>query len=357
MNELNRWMDIGGINSSYGSGSYPLPRAHPDVLDIESNFSKYVYAKRILEHVEVNPILENIKAFDSINPHDIDTYYNMAKRVAGAVEYYNSTSDNPVNIKIEESVIFDCNDKFLLEFLLEFYSKNAPAVDMNSINSIDQNKEEDAPAPNFIQKLMKKMGIDSGIALKDFIYLYLIKQFNDSGESDSHIKPSPKLSMGEGIEVPVEFMVVANIIKSELLENNDGEFSEIIERELKLVSEYDQTILNQDHLNDINPHQLDMVAPKVDATVKSDIKKRISEVNKLIDDYNKDKHFANGVKPVIFNVKTTLEFLLDGLNNMKNMSDYKELQIYFQKLMSPITDLYPPSLVKFLSTGANPLEK
>ena len=58
------------------------------------------------------------------------------------------------------------------------------------------------------------------------------------------------------------------------------------------------------------------------------------------------------VKPAIFNAKTALEEIQDKLND-GSMDAYKEAQIHFQKLMSPIVNLFPPSLVKFLAHGSD----
>lgn len=93
-------------------------------------------------------------------------------------------------------------------------------------------------------------------------------------------------------------------------------------------------------------------APKLTAKVKKDVNQRLKEIDDLIKNWKEKKHFYGEVKPAIFHARDSLNFIMDKCKSGK-LSDYKEAQLHLQKLMSPITELFPPSLVKFLAYGSD----
>lgn len=91
--------------------------------------------------------------------------------------------------------------------------------------------------------------------------------------------------------------------------------------------------------------------PKMASNVKSDAKKRLKELEQLISDYDSKKHFLGEKKPAIFNARDAIKYILDKCGSGATLADYKDAQIHFLKMKSTIMNLFPPSLVRYISMG------
>lgn len=85
------------------------------------------------------------------------------------------------------------------------------------------------------------------------------------------------------------------------------------------------------------------------ASVKADAKRRIKEIRQSIKDYD-DKGYNDGAGRNSNKNKAidAIEQIMDNLSS-KDYEGFREAQLFFLTLMSPITDLFPASLVNFLS--------
>jgi hypothetical protein len=385
MNNLDELKELIGINFIRPSTvKYILPDVHDDALYSGDGMTKYVISKSILEHEKINPILEHMKAFESINKYDINSYYDMAASIANVISLYNSENDEEDHVNLISNIDnnFNVNDinEFEKEFLIEFYKnrfRNLFDIGMKNKNNVEDNidnniEDDDEDVPqfkktknlnikqkdyNFIEKLLRKLGIHADIGIKDFIYLYLIQKFSNSGEEEFN-QPSLSKHTVESfeqnlfLELPLAVEGLVESVKEEFINLYDNNWINEVYNELdntyKLI-EKDEASLDKDHLNDLNIDQTTIKVSKPDKDVIKDVKNRISELEKLISDYDDKKHFQGEVKPIIFNTRDALKYLLDKITSDNTLHNYKEVQIYFQKLMSPITDLFPPRLVKYLS--------
>lgn len=87
----------------------------------------------------------------------------------------------------------------------------------------------------------------------------------------------------------------------------------------------------------------------VPADVMTSITKRINELQKSIETYDEAGYNQDGAK--YKNVKYTAIDVLEKFKKLlssKNVREFKEAQVYYGTLMSPITDLLPSKLVNFL---------
>lgn len=93
------------------------------------------------------------------------------------------------------------------------------------------------------------------------------------------------------------------------------------------------------------------VKVKIPPKLKSTIKKRVKELEKSIRDYD-DKGYNDGAGANSNKNKAidALEQILDNLQS-NDYEGFREAQLFFLTLMSPIIDLFPPALVNFLSNG------
>lgn len=91
------------------------------------------------------------------------------------------------------------------------------------------------------------------------------------------------------------------------------------------------------------------VKVKVPAEVISSITKRITELKKSIDNYDKKGYNEKSVKT---NSIEALEQIKQNLDK-GNHEGFMEAQIYFTTLMSPIWDMFPAQLVNYLAKGSD----
>ena len=86
-------------------------------------------------------------------------------------------------------------------------------------------------------------------------------------------------------------------------------------------------------------------------SVKAAAKKRIKEIEQSIEDYD-DKGYNDGAGANSNKTKAidAIEQILQNLST-NDLEGYKQAQLFFLTLMSPITDLMPASLVNFLANG------
>jgi hypothetical protein len=86
---------------------------------------------------------------------------------------------------------------------------------------------------------------------------------------------------------------------------------------------------------------------KVPEKVKSQVKQRIAELKDAIAQYDEKGYNDSSVK------KQAIECLEKIMDNLESgdLEGFKKAQIYFQTLMSPLTDLMPAALVNFLAKG------
>lgn len=83
------------------------------------------------------------------------------------------------------------------------------------------------------------------------------------------------------------------------------------------------------------------------AEIKKSIDNRIKELNAAIDLYDEKGYNDGSLKP---NAISVLEKIKEKLE-LENYEGFRQAQMYFQRLMSPITSLLPSRLINFLATG------
>lgn len=113
------------------------------------------------------------------------------------------------------------------------------------------------------------------------------------------------------------------------------------------VSSKDEHVTLQEKIKDefdpINSDENEKIyIPK---EVISQTKLRIAEIKKSIEDYKQKGTTNHGEKE---NIIESLEKILNNLSS-GNSKGFKDAQILFLSLMSPITDLFPPVLINFLA--------
>lgn len=332
---------------------YRLPQLHRDALDSVGNIQKYAAAKAVLNHPEVNPVLKEMKAFDALNKFSVEPAYEMAQWVVEALcDYYGLEGESyykefPFLIESDEL------SEFSREFITELSSMKAGAMpDVGAdMPDVDQ---------GWFDKFAAKFGFHD-IGFKELMWLYVM---NQAKQGMAKKEPNPMEIPAEPVvteavlagisEEPFEGLtewvesVTASYAKE--LGQNWGEvlhekaldefFNEIVD--ITTVVEQDDSGLESGAYDDDRP------APKPSAKVKADVKQRVAELSKLIADDKKKQHFYGDVKPAVYNAKEALDRIMDFLN-MGTMGGYKKAQIHLQKLMSPITNLFPPTLIKFLA--------
>lgn len=92
---------------------------------------------------------------------------------------------------------------------------------------------------------------------------------------------------------------------------------------------------------------------KIPADVKSSITKRIAELRKSIEMYDNKGYNDNSEKEKVIEC---LEKILENLET-NDLEGLKKAQIYFETLMTPITDLFPAKLVTWLAKSVPTLVK
>lgn len=396
LSEMNMIREMIGLEN-VSEISYPLPHPNADSLDSGIHIKKYALSKGVLEHPEINNVLKEINAFESINPYNIDSYYNMAKSIVEALHIYTSEDPNmgpeisfDVNFPINEDVsnLDEFGVKFLIEFTSDQYLKAGNVADDSDESIFSPPKQ----AGGWIDKILNKLGLGD-VGLKDLLYLYVINKFRSHGTGEKTLadvthgvmdtlglgmknKPTMATSGDSGNmasqsqihEAAVAFLNEKappgmegwiRSVKKKFEKKYGDKWEEVLYatawdkynegKESTNLSEADDATLNAEH-TDLNADQTVVDSPKVPTKVKSDVKSRIKELNNLIKQFEEKKHFRGEVKPAIFNARDSLTFIMNKLKG-GTMLEFKEAQIHFQKLMSPITNLFPPSLVKFLATG------
>lgn len=113
---------------------------------------------------------------------------------------------------------------------------------------------------------------------------------------------------------------------------------------------YNQEMTGQD--------QEEEVKIKYPSEVKRQVKKRREEIKKSIEEYEDAGYGDNGsfYKSVKHNALDVLDEM-DELLSKETLASFKEAQVYFGRLMSPIFDLLPSSLINFLATGREETKK
>lgn len=82
--------------------------------------------------------------------------------------------------------------------------------------------------------------------------------------------------------------------------------------------------------------------------VKSDVNKRIKELNSAIDEFDGVVKNDNPKRVSIDCLEKIMELL-----NKKTLEGVKEAQVYYSSLMTPIINLFPPSLINFMANPKN----
>lgn len=103
-----------------------------------------------------------------------------------------------------------------------------------------------------------------------------------------------------------------------------------------------------DYLGRTEQQDVEVALP---ASVKAAAEKRIREIEQSIKDFD-DKGYNDGAGANSNKNKAidAIEQILQNLST-NDLEGYKQAQLFFLTLMSPITDLMPASLVNFLSSG------
>lgn len=87
--------------------------------------------------------------------------------------------------------------------------------------------------------------------------------------------------------------------------------------------------------------------------IKKSIKKRISELNKAIEEYDEKGYNDKSLKPqAIDNLKKIDELLSD-----EDYESFVQAQVYYGTLMSPLTNLFPAKLIRFLHRSDGTTDK
>lgn len=339
---------------------YPLSKIDADALDAIGNIEKYTAAKMVLEHPEINATLKRMNAFDTLNTYSVEPAYEMAQWIVEALDAFYQ------GIEIEEIFYTDFPfvaehdelSEFGKEFLAEFTADRA-MMEPNGMNAMgdmgDMNSMGDMPDDKgWLDKIAAKFGFHD-VGMKELFMLYIMNQMKQNGGREPEGMPMP-MQATEGFEseelptimedwvngVTASAMVQYGSNWEETLYatawNKYNEGKEVPADE-ELVEADDATLSNEDDTRTV---------PKPSAKVKADVAQRIKELSNLIADYKKEQHFYPDIKPAVYNAKESLELIMDFLN-AGTLDDYKQAQIHFQKLMSPITNLFPPTLVKFLA--------
>lgn len=89
---------------------------------------------------------------------------------------------------------------------------------------------------------------------------------------------------------------------------------------------------------------------RLPAGVKAEVKQRIAELNQAILRYD-DKGYDD--KSIKQQAVDCLNQILQDLST-NDLEGVKKAQIYFETLMSPLTDFFPPKLINWLANAANP---
>jgi hypothetical protein len=322
---------------------YPLPRPNDDVLDVGRNITKYGRAKHILESPDINQILQSMDAFSAINIYDIDSYVNLGESVASAINYILETHDDAELDVVGKEFIIEADNALggMVNKFVGGQMDSKPGEEQGQDGEEQGQDGKNRPdgaldkitnmfdVGGWIEKLAAKLGI-SAENIKGMMYAYFTTKLHKGKEEagpDASGRPSDDggRPSGDG---------------GERMNGGQAQFArESIEEPEEVIAEAHE-----------NPKQEDVTGPKMPANVKSDVNKRIKELKQLMSDFESKKHFYGEKKPAIFNAKKSLEFIMDKCKS-GNMLEFKEAQLHLQKLMGPITDLFPPSLVRYLATG------
>ena len=89
---------------------------------------------------------------------------------------------------------------------------------------------------------------------------------------------------------------------------------------------------------------------RLPSAVKAEVKQRITELNQAILRYD-DKGYDD--KSIKQQAVDCLNQILQDLST-NDLEGVKKAQIYFETLMSPLTDFFPPKLINWLANAANP---
>ncbi len=89
---------------------------------------------------------------------------------------------------------------------------------------------------------------------------------------------------------------------------------------------------------------------RLPAAVKAEVKQRIAELNQAILRYD-DKGYDD--KSIKQQAVDCLNQILQDLST-NDLEGVKKAQIYFETLMSPLTDFFPPKLINWLANAVNP---
>lgn len=358
MNEvkMQQLKQLLGMDYHYVPG-YPLPKIDEDSLTTQDAFGKYALAKKVLEHPVVNPVLESMSAFNTLNKFDVESYLSMANTVLHSLSLEEESTEFDAivegfgNTALDSVHLTEVDDCFKYEFIVEF-SRNKFGASTPELDA-DDSIEAPAQGESWIKKILSKLGIKD-VDFKDALYWYFINQYlhKDDPEPSSNMGMGKLMpSMGEGVidiaeSVPPEMEGWIKSVKDKFMEKYPDDHEEKLHSMVQ--GKYEDQITETDDASIKAEKTENRTAPKIPANVKKDVKQRVKELNDLIRNYNKKPHFQGEVRPAIFNAVESLEFILDKCGD-NNVDGYFEAQLMFQKLKSPVVNLFPPSLVKYLS--------
>lgn len=355
---INTLKEMMGMDVADGI-NYPLPQLHPDALDSVENVQKYAAAKAVLNHPEVNPVLKEMNAFDTLNKFSVHPAFEMAQWIVEALSVF--YADTPVSDLFYTEFPLMAEGQDLSEFGKEFLAEFT-----NSRMSVEPDTTRGMPEDRgWMDEIAAKFGFHN-IGFKELMWLYIVNQVkNGMVDKDDMLKP--KHGLAKPKDVPVTEDAIGEIVGDEVLAEVKDWYSSLESTSMiQYGSKWPEVLYNSAWNNYISSTDIEKEpiveaddatlnnkpeprkVPKPSAKVKADIKQRVKELENLINDYKKERHFYGDVKPAVFNAKESLEKIL-ALINTGTLDNYKQAQIHFQKLMSPITNLFPPSLVKFLA--------
>jgi hypothetical protein len=339
---------------------YNLPQLQEGSLDSIGNVGKYTAAKMVLEHPDVNAALKAMDAFDALNSYSVDSCYQMAQWVVEALNVYHTENDGtPQDSIIVESFPFtpeseelnDFGEEFIVEFTKQRFDATAGSEDGGELDLPQQ-------GAGWLQQLASKFGFKD-LNFKDLMYLYIINQVKGGQDAEMGGKSLMPAMAEEFIpmmneKAPPGMEGWIKSVKSKFQKEYGDDWEKVLyatawdrynegKKESKLDEADDASL---------KAEKTTVKVSKPSAKVKADVKQRMKELDDLIDEYKEKEHFHGTVKPAIFNARKALNVIMDHLNS-GTLEDLKQAQIFLPTLMSPITNLFPPSLIKFLAYGSD----
>jgi hypothetical protein len=338
-------MDIKRLNDLMGNepaeiNEYKLPRIHSDEVACMENVTQYGDAKRVLEFPEINSVLKEMKAFETLVENDIDSYTTLAANVRMGIS--RAVSEGTLEEDYGLPVSMENPNEEILAFTYEFVMEHAYQTFCEG-DAMDMPKQ----SGGMMQKIMDRLGIRSDtLDLKDMLYMYLFQRYL-GGRHD--VKDSAE-SLGES------FSDVLHILLEKAPPGMEGWIMSVKKSFMdQYGDDWEEALYstawkkyNEGRTGEVTESE-EAKCPKIPSNVTKDVKDCMKELDELITKHKARPTFDT-YKPSFYNAKKALELIMSKCKG-GTMVDYKWAQIHFSRLKSPVTDYFPASLIKYLSHG------